>query len=77
MIEKHLASPRLAGDFFGDAGTTSAAFKFEVSLFSLESVVERLSSDDCDVVSSDDEASVMFAKSLLSQSYMCTEKSRH
>lgn len=81
MIEKHLTSPS-SGDFFGKAGTTSAAFRFEVSLFSLESMVERLSSDDWDVAllvvvvlfSSDDEASVMFAKSLLSESYMCATR---
>lgn len=82
MIEKHLTSPSSVGDFFGEAGTNSAAFRFEVSLFSLESMVERLSSDDWVVVvavvvvdvSSDDEASVMFARSLLSESYMCAMK---
>lgn len=80
-IEKHLTSP--SSDFLGEAGTTSAAFRFDVSLFSLESMVERLSSDDCEVAefvvvvllfSSDDDASVIFARSLLSESYMCAAK---
>lgn len=45
--------------------------KFDVSLFSFESTsTSRLSSDDCDVDSSDESASVISSRSLLSQSYI-------
>lgn len=71
MVEKHFPSPISVGDFFGDAWIVSVAVAtFDVSLFSFESTsTSRLSSDDCDVDSSDDSA--MFSRSLLSQSYMC------
>lgn len=70
MFEKRLESAMSVG-FLGDSVTVSAC-KFDVSLFSFESMVERLSSDDCDVDdSSDESASVMFSRSLLSQSYVC------
>lgn len=82
MFEKHFPSPISAEDFFGETATISA-FMFDVSLFSLESISTsrlELSSDDCDVEvevevdSSDESASVMFSRSLLSQSYICTGK---
>lgn len=70
------------GDFFGDTGTISAV-KFNVSLFSLESIsTSRLEPSlescdveiDVDVDSSDESASVMFSRSLLSQSYICRDE---
>lgn len=86
MLEKHFPSLISAGDFFGETGTTSALAKFDVSLFSLESMkTSRLSSEDCEVVddvmldvvvvSSDESASAIFSRSLLlSQSYICTRE---
>lgn len=71
LFEKHFPSLMSAGDFFGETGSASE-LRFDVSRFSFES---RLSSDDCDVDSSEDSASVMFSKSLLlSQSYICSEE---
>lgn len=68
MFEKHFPSAISVGDFFGDDEIISGV-RFDVSLFSLESIsTSRLSSDDCDVDSSDDSASAIFSRSLLSQS---------
>lgn len=72
MFEKHFPSPMSGEDFLGEVETASS-LRFDVSLFSLESIsTSRLSSDDCDVDSSDDSASAILSRSLLSQSYMYT-----